>query len=129
MTYVRTAYPDKYEDLWESLFHAMFMQHLDISEAENVRKAVRDVFSEEDTEAIVKATGTKEVKQALNDMTKHVVEDLGAFGAPWFWVDNGNGKPEPFFGSDRFHFMWDFLDLPHTDLELQLEPKPPVSKL
>jgi len=31
-----------------------------------------------------------------------VVEKQGAFGCPWFWVTNLEGKSEPFFGSDRY---------------------------
>jgi hypothetical protein len=31
-----------------------------------------------------------------------VVEKQGAFGCPWFWVTNSEGKSEPFFGSDRY---------------------------
>lgn len=42
----------------------------------------------------------------------------GAFGSPWFWVRNGEGKEEPFFGSDRFHFMWEYLGLPWQDIEI-----------
>lgn len=65
-----------------------------------------------------------------------MVEKQGAFGCPWFWVTNREGKGEPFFGSDRyvaplldeafypigassrFHFMWEFLDLPWQDVKL-----------
>lgn len=46
------------------------------------------------------------------------VLELGAFGAPWMWVKNGEGKEEPFFGSDRCHFMWEFLKLPWRDIEV-----------
>lgn len=60
-------------------------------------------------------------------MTDSVVHDQGAFGCPWFWVVNterrahgGHGRGglegesekvggEPFFGSDRWHFIWDYL--------------------
>ena len=51
-------------------------------------------------------------------MTEHVVKEKGAFGCPWFWVTNGEIQ-EPFFGSDRFHYMWDFLEIPHRDLVLK----------
>ena len=30
-----------------------------------------------------------------------VVEKQGAFGCPWYWATNSEGKSEPFFGSDR----------------------------
>ena len=81
--------------------------------------ALLKVFSKEEAEETMKAAQEPEIKQALNDVTKHTVEDLGAFGCPWFWVHDGKGNAEPFFGSDRFHYMWDYLEIPHQDLELQ----------
>ena len=50
---------------------------------------------------ILKAAGEKEWKDKLLANTQKAL-DLGAFGAPWFWVRNGEGKEEPFFGSDRY---------------------------
>jgi glutathione S-transferase kappa 1 len=52
----------------------------------------------------------KEWKGTLTSNTKTAL-DKGAFGAPWIWVTNAQGVAEPFFGSDRFHFMWEFLGL------------------
>ena len=49
----------------------------------------------------MKAAEEKEWKQKLLANTKKVL-DQGAFGAPWIWVRNGEGKEEPFFGSDRY---------------------------
>ena len=59
----------------------------------------------------------KEWKDKLTANTKEAL-DQGAFGAPWMWVTNGMGVSEPFFGSDRFHFMWEFLGLPWQDLAI-----------
>lgn len=59
----------------------------------------------------------KEWKDKLSSNTKEAL-DQGAFGAPWMWVTNAEGVCEPFFGSDRFHFMWEFLGLPKRDLEI-----------
>lgn len=50
---------------------------------------------------ILKAASEKEWKDKLLANTQKAL-DLGAFGAPWFWVRNGEGKEEPFFGSDRY---------------------------
>ena len=50
---------------------------------------------------ILKAAGEKEWKDKLLANTQKAL-DLGDFGAPWFWVRNGEGKEEPFFGSDRY---------------------------
>jgi glutathione S-transferase kappa 1 len=46
------------------------------------------------------------------------VLDQGAFGAPWMWVRNTAGREEPFFGSDRFHFVYAFLGVPFHDIEI-----------
>ena len=50
---------------------------------------------------ILKAASEMEWKDKLLANTQKAL-DLGAFGAPWFWVRNGEGKEEPFFGSDRY---------------------------
>lgn len=49
----------------------------------------------------MKAGTEKEWKDKLTANTQKVL-DQGAFGAPWMWVQNSNGKEEPFFGSDRY---------------------------
>lgn len=61
-------------------------------------KSGKKLFSAQDVEKIV--TGRAEMKSALSDATQKAL-DRGAFGAPWFWVTNRDGKSEPFFGSDR----------------------------
>jgi len=67
---------------------------------------------------ILEAAKTTKYKEALTSVTKHCFEDLGTFGAPWFWITNGAGVSEPFFGSDRWAYMWDFLDVPYQNLEI-----------
>jgi 2-hydroxychromene-2-carboxylate isomerase len=61
--------------------------------------------------------------RTLTRVTEKVARDLGAYGCPWFWVYDGKGNAEPFFGSDRFHYMWDYLDIPHEDLALHVQAK------
>ncbi|KAH8598433.1 putative DSBA family oxidoreductase [Bisporella sp. PMI_857] len=99
-------------------FKALWLQHRDISKPKVARTALLEVFSEEQAAEILRLAETPEIKQALNDVTLRVVKDFGAFGCPWSWVHDGKGNAEPFFGSDRFHFMWDYLEVPHRDLEL-----------
>jgi glutathione S-transferase kappa 1 len=62
------------------------------------------LFSNEEVESILKAAGEKAYKDKLLANTQKVL-DQGAFGAPWMWVRNGEGKEEPFFGSDRYVFQ------------------------
>jgi glutathione S-transferase kappa 1 len=69
---------------------------------------------------ILKAASEKEWKDKLLANTQKAL-DLGAFGAPWFWVRNGEGKEEPFFGSDRYVLYGDGCrkqGIPFTDIEI-----------
>lgn len=59
----------------------------------------RRLFSAEDVQRIM--AGREEAKGALKATTAKAVEQLGAFGAPWIWATNAEGKGEAFFGSDR----------------------------
>jgi len=76
--------------------------HVNISIPESLQEVLRgtNLFSEKEVEQIMQAAGEKEWKDKLMANTKKAL-DLGAFGAPWSWVRNAEGKEEPFFGSDR----------------------------
>ncbi|KAF5866093.1 hypothetical protein ETB97_001171 [Aspergillus alliaceus] len=97
----------------------MWKAQLDISKPEHLATALGNVFSAGEVKEIIAAAGTAEVKAELAATTERAVKELGAFGVPWFWVLDGEGKGEPFFGSDRWHFMWEFLGLPFEDLRLK----------
>ncbi|KAK3950769.1 hypothetical protein QBC32DRAFT_216520 [Pseudoneurospora amorphoporcata] len=86
----------------------------------------KKLFTKQQVEEIMKGVETKVVKDALKNATQEAL-DKGAFGNPWFWVTNGEGKGEPFFGSDRFHFIYKFLGLPFQDVTLS--PPAGASKL
>lgn len=58
------------------------------------------LFSGDDVDGIMK--GREEMKGLLKTETAEVVQKKGAFGMPWLWVTNGEGKEEAFFGSDRY---------------------------
>jgi len=74
-------------------------------------------FTPEEISSILAATKDQAWKDVLTENTKKVLEQ-GAFRAPWMWVTNGEGKQGPFFGSDRFHFLWRFLGVPYRDVEI-----------
>lgn len=59
------------------------------------------LFSAKEVDEIMAAAETKEWKDKLLANTQEAL-DKGAFGAPWFWVRNAEGREEPFFGSDRY---------------------------
>lgn len=107
-----------FESAFLAIFHGLWKDHHDLASPENLAVSLGRVFSEEEVRDIVAAAGTPRIKADLQATTERAVKELGAFGCPWFWVRNGKTE-EPFFGSDRFHFMWDYLEVPHRDLELR----------
>jgi 2-hydroxychromene-2-carboxylate isomerase len=123
LTYIKRQHAHKLVPAFLACFETMWNGQLDISKPENLAKALAKAFSGAEVEEILAAAASPEIKNELTATTERVVKELGAFGCPWFWVTNGQGKSEPFFGSDRFHFMWDFLELPHEDLRLKVEGK------
>ncbi|EQL36723.1 DSBA family oxidoreductase [Blastomyces gilchristii SLH14081] len=118
-TYIKANYPrDRFEKTFLLYWTYMFYRQIDLSKPENVIALLHEEkYSDAQIEAIMKAAQSPEGKQALTDRTKEAL-DRGAFGAPWYWVTNAEGKAEPFFGSDRFHFMWQFLGVPFRDVEI-----------
>lgn len=111
-----TAFLHCFEDMWKE-------KQIDISVPANLSTTLSKVFTEAQVQEILQAAADPKIKEELTKTTARVVNDLGAFGCPWFWVRNGKGEQEPFFGSDRFHFMWEFLGIPHTRLQLQPKTK------
>ncbi|KAJ5525729.1 HCCA isomerase/glutathione S-transferase kappa [Penicillium frequentans] len=107
-----------FEKTFLSLSEWMYQKNVDVSKPENLAKLLQSHgFSDEDIKKILAAASTPEYKQALTDNTQKAL-DLGAYGAPWFWVRNSEGKEEPFFGSDRFAYMWQYLGLPIQDIAI-----------
>ncbi|KAL4882523.1 thioredoxin-like protein [Aspergillus karnatakaensis] len=121
LTYIKKTFPkDKFEAAFLSIFRTMWYGHIDVSTPENLAIALSksSVFIESQVQEVLKGASRPETKSALTTVTDKAVKDLGAFGCPWFWVSDGKGNSEPFFGSDRFHYMWDYLGVPHVDLRL-----------
>ncbi|KAM7202338.1 glutathione S-transferase kappa 1 [Naviculisporaceae sp. PSN 640] len=75
------------------------------------------LFTPSEIKQIMEGASASEFKDRLKAKTQEAL-DLGAFGAPWMWVTNSKGKGEPFFGSDRFHFIYKYLGLPVQELAL-----------
>ena len=81
-------------------------------------KVLNEHFTKSQVVDIMQAASTSKYKEALTATTKLAYEKLGAYGAPWFWITNDKGVSEPFFGSDRWAYMWDFLKIPHQNVEI-----------
>ena len=120
LTYIKQATPkSQFEDAFHSCFEIMWKGQLDISKPENLSTALCKVFPEAKVKEIIAEAASPRIKADLAAVTEKVVKEQGAFGCPWFWVRNAEDKEDPFFGSDRFHFMWRFLGLPFEDLKLK----------
>lgn len=103
MLYIKDKYPyEQYENIFLDLWVWLWQEHKDISKPDVLASCLFKHFSDKaEVEKIVKAGANPVYKQKLNDQTKMLVEEKGAFGAPWWWVKNKEGREEPFFGSDR----------------------------
>ncbi|KAI1365174.1 hypothetical protein F5Y08DRAFT_187721 [Xylaria arbuscula] len=84
------------------------------------------LFTPEQVAQILEGINTDVIK---NELKSRVDEALarGAFGAPWLWVTDAQGRSEPFFGSDQWHFVYEFLGVPYQ--KMQLLPPQKGSKL
>lgn len=79
----------------------MYYSNIDISKPEHLGQLLKSRgYSDAEVKDILAAASSPEYKEALTSNTQKAL-DLGAYGAPWFWVRNSEGKEEPFFGSDR----------------------------
>ncbi|EED16107.1 DSBA family oxidoreductase, putative [Talaromyces stipitatus ATCC 10500] len=125
LTYIKHTYPlTQFEKILDLYWQWFFYQHLNISKPDVLRQLLVSPaagFSVEQADEIVTAAMDKKWKDALTAKTQEAI-DRGAYGAPFFWVVKSEGGKvlgeEPFFGSDRFHQIWDFLELQWEDFKL-----------
>lgn len=103
--YIKRTYPrETYHAVLEHYFHAFWTPpNLNLTQVDVLAKVMAECgqFPLTECEEILAAAQTQEIKQLLTGATQEALV-RGAFGAPWLWVTNGEGKGEPFFGSDRF---------------------------
>lgn len=132
--YIQQTYPPaKFEAALLHLFQKFWAPpNENLTVPDTLRQALAEVpdpaegkekklFTENEVEKIMQAAQTKPVKDLLTQTTQEAL-DRGAFGAPWIWAVNDQGKGEPFFGSDRFHFLYKFLGVPYREVELLPAP-------
>lgn len=143
MLYIKKHYPiERYETTFLSLWEWMYHHNINISKPEHLADLLKSHhYTETEIKAILAAASSPEYKEALTANTQKAL-DQGAYGAPWFWVRNAEGREEPFFGSDRlvliplllllwafywgwgdadesrFAFMWQYLGLPFRDVAI-----------
>lgn len=102
MIYIKNHHPrERFETAFLSLWEWMYYRNIDISKPEHMAELLRSHgYAESEIQAVLAAASSPEYKEALTANTQKAL-DQGAFGAPWFWVRNCQGREEPFFGSDR----------------------------
>ncbi|KAI1878095.1 uncharacterized protein JN550_000277 [Neoarthrinium moseri] len=133
--YIKASYPlDAYLTTWHYFFHLFWgPTKRNLTEASELAAALgkvpvgfsgpgsegdgKPLFTSQDVESIIKAAGEAKWKEGLKNAVDEALE-RGAFGAPWLWVTNSKGKSEPFFGSDRWHYVYEFLELPYQEVTL-----------
>ncbi|KAK7749314.1 hypothetical protein SLS62_008283 [Diatrype stigma] len=145
---IKTRFPaETYLAAFHYLLYAFWVLHRDLTSAEGVGKALgeipvgfagkgegkgsqsrsRPLFTAEQVGEILRAVGSQPCKDALKRSTDEALQ-RGAFGCPWMWVTDREGKGEPFFGSDRWHYIYEFLGLPYQDVALLPSSKPGEDK-
>ena len=121
MLYIKDHFDtERYELQFVELWQCYWRDHMDISKPDLMRECLNRHFNEDEVRAILEGGTTPKYKKMLTDQTAMIVAK-GAFGAPWYFVTNKEGQEEPFFGSDRFHYMLSFLEVPYGDITI--EPK------
>ncbi|KAJ4992720.1 dsba family oxidoreductase [Stagonosporopsis vannaccii] len=123
LCFVKERHPGLFISTFLDIFEAMWKNGKDVSVPDALAETLQSRFNPEEVKTILSSANSASFKQRLNDNTKEAL-DKGAFGCPWFWVRNARGAEEPFFGSDRFHYMWEYLGLPWKDIELEAQTKP-----
>lgn len=119
MLYIKEHFPtDRYETQFVELWQAYWRDQMDISKPDLMKECLSRHFNEDEINSIMEGGTSPKYKKMLTDQTAMVVAK-GAFGAPWYFVTNKEGKEEPFFGSDRFHYMLTFLDVPYSDISIE----------
>ncbi|RPA97512.1 thioredoxin-like protein [Choiromyces venosus 120613-1] len=111
LIYIKNNFPEEtYIEAFRLLWVSLWEQNKDISQEAQLAETWSGLFKEEELKRIIEATGKEEYKDALMENTNEAVQN-GAFGVPWSVVRNAKGEETRFFGSDRFHFMWEFLGI------------------
>ncbi|GAW19230.1 hypothetical protein ANO14919_087150 [Xylariales sp. No.14919] len=146
LTYIRSAFPTEvYITAFAYFFHAFWTLH----KYPNNFSVLAEVLSEipvhfqldcfnsdpplppsseklitpEQVTQILDAISTQEVKTALKARVDEALA-RGAFGAPWIWATDAQGHSEPFFGSDHWNFVYEFLGVPYQKVQLLPPQKP-----
>uniref|UniRef100_A0A8C7X5L6 Glutathione S-transferase kappa n=1 Tax=Oryzias sinensis TaxID=183150 RepID=A0A8C7X5L6_9TELE len=92
------------EQVSRELWRRIWSEDKDITQPESMSEAAKKAgLSDSDIEAALQLYTSQPIKDELKNTTEHALS-YGAFGFPMI-VCHIDGKPEIFFGSDRFELM------------------------
>lgn len=115
---VATQGQDAFEQVYAAVFRAVWQDNVNPATPEGLMGALGRVLSPENAQEAARMGQQDAWKGALRANTDEALQ-RGAYGAPWTWAEDGHGREEPFFGSDRFAHLWQFLGLPWEDMKLK----------
>ncbi|XP_034067247.1 glutathione S-transferase kappa 1-like [Gymnodraco acuticeps] len=95
---------EQVERVSRELWRRIWYEDKDITEPASLSEAgIKAGLSDSEIKELLELSNSKEIKNKLKSSTQNAL-DYGAFGFPLV-VCHLNGKPEMFFGSDRFELM------------------------
>ncbi|XP_034067250.1 glutathione S-transferase kappa 1-like [Gymnodraco acuticeps] len=95
---------EQVERVSRELWRRIWYEDKDITEPASLSEAgIKAGLSDSEIKELLELSNSKEIKNKLKSSTQNAL-DYGAFGFPLV-VCHLNGKPEMFFGSDRFEVM------------------------
>ncbi|KAK5892193.1 hypothetical protein CesoFtcFv8_012596 [Champsocephalus esox] len=95
---------EQVERVSRELWRRIWYEDKDITEPASLSEAgIKAGLSDSEIKELLELSNSKEIKNKLKSSTQNSL-DYGAFGFPLV-VCHLNGKPELFFGSDRFELM------------------------
>ncbi|XP_018422141.1 PREDICTED: glutathione S-transferase kappa 1-like isoform X3 [Nanorana parkeri] len=104
VTAVQLVHPEFVEPVSRELWRRIWSEDKDITEPESILEAAKKAGMPEDVAKKVLATiSSPEVKNKLKETTESALK-YGVFGMPSI-VAHINGKPQLYFGSDRFELL------------------------
>ncbi|GIY28731.1 glutathione S-transferase kappa 1 [Caerostris darwini] len=111
LTAIDIQKPEYLESISRALWLRLYKDHTDITEVQSFREAGQTIGIDPETlEKCLKMINDAHTKQRLQQYTDDALK-YGAFGAPMI-VAHIKGKPQVFFGSDRFELLAYVLDEP-----------------
>ncbi|CAI9592006.1 unnamed protein product [Staurois parvus] len=104
VTAIQMSHPEFLEPVSRELWIRIWSEDKDITEPESMLEAAKKAgMSEDNAKKVLATISSPEVKNKLKETTDIALK-YGVFGMPSI-VAHINGKPEMYFGSDRFELL------------------------